>query len=307
MSDPRFFISKYRKIILIALVPVILVALSLWALASYIPQGAEFVQNWGWVVVIGIMIIYVVAVVILTEVRSFVESKPDKEKVAEAVEKLRAMRRKCIKIYPNELNIPTPGCSKVGGLPDVPEGFTWPVDDYGTPMIFCMQLHCPDLADYDPENHYPHEGMLYFFGSYEGGKVIYTPDTNNLHRAEPPADMDFDDEKSVWFKVGHDYPEIVIWAADTLSHEEREMVAEQIEDYYDEDSWGYLGGYEGGVWVTNKNFYEELDKNRESYEILLCCCYWLEVKYEIVCFNFFITHEDLRQRNFDNVICAWQD
>lgn len=306
MSDPRFFISKYRKIILIALVPGILVALSLWALASYSPQGAEFVQNWGWVV-IGIMIIYVVAVVILAEVRSFVESKPDKEKVAEAVEKLRAMRRKCIKIYPNELNIPTPGCSKVGGLPDVPEGFTWPVDDDGTPMYFCLQLHCPNLAAHDPENHYPHEGMLYFFGSYKGGKVLYTPDTNNLHRAEPPADMEIDEEKSVWFKVGHGYPEIVIWAENTLSHEEREMVAEQIEDYYDEDSWGYLGGYEGGVWVTNKNFYEELDKNWDSYEILLYCKYGLEMKYEIACFNFFITHEDLQQRNFDNVIFAWQD
>ena len=71
--------------------------------------------------------------------------------------------------------------SKIGGNPDVPETFTWPVyrilengkevPHYPeTPLSFVAQFNLEEIAGYDKDNVLPHRGMLYFF--YELGDIF---------------------------------------------------------------------------------------------------------------------------------------
>ena len=73
------------------------------------------------------------------------------------------------------------GMSKIGGNPDVPETFTWPVyrvlengkevPHYPeTPLSFVAQFNLEEIAEYDKDNVLPHHGMLYFF--YELGDLF---------------------------------------------------------------------------------------------------------------------------------------
>ena len=73
------------------------------------------------------------------------------------------------------------GMSKIGGNPDVPETFTWPVyrvlengkevPHYPeTPLSFVAQFNLEEIAEYDKDNVLPHHGMLYFF--YELGDIF---------------------------------------------------------------------------------------------------------------------------------------
>lgn len=59
------------------------------------------------------------------------------------------------------------GSSKYGGLPDVPDDFSWPHDDDGAPLTLLMQVSCEELAEQDTENLFPHSGWLYFFYNIE--------------------------------------------------------------------------------------------------------------------------------------------
>ena len=61
--------------------------------------------------------------------------------------------------------------SKWWGDPDMPENMTYPVvevtegdETYDYPLTFICQINCEDIAPFDTEGKFPHEGMLYFFG-----------------------------------------------------------------------------------------------------------------------------------------------
>lgn len=101
----------------------------------------------------------------------------------------------------DEADIPI-GASKMGGSPDVPEGFEFPTWN-GQYLSFVAQIRLSDAKPYDVENLLPARGMLYFFfeffqygehasiihnkpwGPY---RVIYTPDeTLPLSRILPPV------------------------------------------------------------------------------------------------------------------------
>lgn len=64
------------------------------------------------------------------------------------------------------------GGTRFGGVPDVPEGFEWPVfvsDTYddcevkARPLAFVAQFHCAELKKFDRENLLPETGVLSFF------------------------------------------------------------------------------------------------------------------------------------------------
>lgn len=98
------------------------------------------------------------------------------------------------------------------GFPDLPEGVNYPSlqnlphlhplpsEEDEDLLTFICQIDLADISPYDPENQLPHRGMLYFFaaldyflgdmdaeyghiGFWEEDryKVVYTPDTANLH------------------------------------------------------------------------------------------------------------------------------
>lgn len=64
--------------------------------------------------------------------------------------------------------------SKWWGDPDMPENMQYPTipvteegETYDYPLTFICQINCEDIAELDPQNLLPHEGMLYFFGAID--------------------------------------------------------------------------------------------------------------------------------------------
>ena len=97
------------------------------------------------------------------------------------------------------------GKTKIGGKPDVPNGFVWP--EWKTrPLSFIAQINLSEVAKYDTEKLLPTTGILYFFyetnqetwgfdpediGSW---KVIYLDGVmSDLKRIDFPEDLDKED------------------------------------------------------------------------------------------------------------------
>jgi uncharacterized protein YwqG len=61
--------------------------------------------------------------------------------------------------------------SRLGGLPDVPPGFAWPVASTGEPLTFVAQIDLAEVraADLPGSEALPDRGMLSFFHGYEPG------------------------------------------------------------------------------------------------------------------------------------------
>ena len=56
-----------------------------------------------------------------------------------------------------------PGESRLGGLPDLPLGMTWPLSGKGEPLAFVAQLRMEEVASGDAEGALPRQGHLFFF------------------------------------------------------------------------------------------------------------------------------------------------
>ena len=65
------------------------------------------------------------------------------------------------------------GTSRLGGVPDLPVGFTWPVWK-SSPMSFLAQLRLEELAALSPASLLPKSGMLSFF--YDAAQETYGAD-----------------------------------------------------------------------------------------------------------------------------------
>ena len=94
-----------------------------------------------------------------------------------------------------------PGASQLGGIPDLPEGTTWP-ECNGVPMALLAQLRLQDVAPYDPDGRLPKSGMLYFFYETKEQKwgfdpkdrghwkvIHYDGDVAGLRRSTPPSTL----------------------------------------------------------------------------------------------------------------------
>src|SRR6266704_86738 len=91
------------------------------------------------------------------------------------------------------------GASKLGEVPDLPPGTTWP-ELKGEPQSFIAQIRLDDVRQYDSEKVLPQSGMLWFFYDAQqqtfgedpadrgGWQVLYTDgDLNALQRALAPT------------------------------------------------------------------------------------------------------------------------
>jgi hypothetical protein len=94
------------------------------------------------------------------------------------------------------------GASKTGGLPHVPAGFDWPVEeDTGAPLSLVCQVNLAEAAGAAP-GHLPLSGMLYLFSIADGDRaygyeiddsttaVRYEPDPGELTVAEAPEEFE---------------------------------------------------------------------------------------------------------------------
>lgn len=91
--------------------------------------------------------------------------------------------------------VATPRQSKLGGHPDVPDGFVWPNSTYDWGDIFdfdfLCQFRCADLAKYDKDGLLPHTGMLYFF--YD-----FTMQRGHVEDLNAARVLYFEEEEDLW-------------------------------------------------------------------------------------------------------------
>jgi len=80
------------------------------------------------------------------------------------------------------------GETRMGGLPDLPEGLSWPTDEDGYGYFFIAQLNCGQLFKSNPVlwalQELPTEGILFIFGEWENGRetksVLFWPTVDDL-------------------------------------------------------------------------------------------------------------------------------
>ena len=62
---------------------------------------------------------------------------------------------------------PPLGGSRLGGVPDLPPGMSWP-EWQDCPMAFIAQVNVAEIAAHDEQGHLPHAGLLSFFCAIDG-------------------------------------------------------------------------------------------------------------------------------------------
>ena len=92
------------------------------------------------------------------------------------------------------------GASRIGGVPDAPPDFKWPVRN-GVPMSFIAQVDLGEAHAYDVHGELPDRGILWFFYDAKqetygadpadrgGWSVMYIEDYSGLQRMAAPANL----------------------------------------------------------------------------------------------------------------------
>ena len=145
------------------------------------------------------------------------------------------------------------GCSKLGGSPDLPTVFKWPLHKLG-PYRFLGQVNVGDI----PKG--PHEltgdGMLSFFYAHDNDgesfwgdpdyvRVYKFRDVSALEPAEPPAAVRLGATSTIKFELGADVPP---WPWDRSAREAWPLSDSQQDAYWElrlrlHPSQRYLLGY----------------------------------------------------------------
>jgi hypothetical protein len=122
-----------------------------------------------------------------------------------------------IRLTPDPAQDANLGRSRIGGLPDLPVGWDWPMYEklpeplpvwghawhvlLGQPLGFLLQINLAEVASFDVEGRLPSAGMLYFFyldyyrirlspSPDEIVQVLYAPANGApLRRLPPPASL----------------------------------------------------------------------------------------------------------------------
>jgi len=95
-------------------------------------------------------------------------------RIANELEKLAMLSIRLKVAAPSDEEL-KPGCSKLGGTPDLPNGTAWPKCD-GVPMALLAQIRMQNAAPYDPHGRLPSSGIIYFFYEAEAQKWGFDPD-----------------------------------------------------------------------------------------------------------------------------------
>lgn len=164
--------------------------------------------RYAYVLMCGAALMVVIAL-ILVQIANYNEDsyefpeKPDPKRVAELLAWIAPQARLCITFSERTGQPVTIGCSKIYGYPDLPVGRKIPLDDNGKPLDFIIQLRCSDLAPFDPEKRYPHEGMLYFFDRL----VLYCEQEESLQSFCPNSEWN---GHPIAFSENQDFPDFSV-------------------------------------------------------------------------------------------------
>ena len=212
--------------------------------------------------------------------------KPDPKRVAELLAWIAPQARHCITFGEISNRPVTVGCSKIYGYPDLSAGRKIPMDDNGEPLEFITQLRCSDLAPFDPNNHYPHAGMLYFFD----GLVLYCEQEEGLQSSCPESEWN---GHPIAFSENQDFPDFsvacgqfpeITWA-----------------DYFEacrQSGRGFCYGIIGGYCHSG----EELATSLEHCEVLLTV--FDNPGHDGEEITYLIDPQDLSNLSFSNTLCV---
>lgn len=166
------------------------------------------------------------------------------------------------------------GLSKIGGKPLLPDGFSWPLNEYDEPLSFLLQINFAEVHPFDKDNIFPDHGILYIFydveeqpwdsedGDGKGYAVYYyTGELSALSPVDYPEEKDPDDvsyggyadencliyESPLTFSSFVDLPsyEDLCYICDKVKYEseEYEDIRSEITDTFPDDDVFKLGGY----------------------------------------------------------------
>ena len=131
-----------------------------------------------------------------------IETVFEKAGLARLKKDIDTLARPSIRLVPTEVNESTLqlGASKLGGLPDLPDGTAWP-EKKGQPQSFIAQIRLEDVHSYDVDKVLPQKGMLWFFydaaqetygddpADGAGWAVLFAEQAATLKRATAPAKL----------------------------------------------------------------------------------------------------------------------
>ena len=161
--------------------------------------------------------------------------------------------------------------SKWWGDPDMPENMTYPTievseggETYDYPLTFICQINCEDLAQFDEDGKFPHEGMLYFFGAID--KYIgYDSPVENGPGEWPKGHIAVKYAKSINFET---FQTCMMTGEDgeQLTEPEMEMVFSQCDD----DAPGLkMGGVSSYIQDTDLVNLLQIDEASSAINILM--------------------------------------
>ncbi len=121
--------------------------------------------------------------------------------LAARAEQIVEASRPCVELIPKRVPLAqlSLGASRLGGVPDLPDGFRWPSWRDG-PLSFIAQIDLADLVAHPASTGLPRSGHLLFFydaqqqtwgfdpADRESWHVSFVPE-GNLHRSEPPENL----------------------------------------------------------------------------------------------------------------------
>ena len=129
----------------------------------------------------------------------------DEKLVTLLAEEIRPLIRSEIRVAQGEAVGTLPvGVSQIGGMPDLPADFVWPLyeeDGQPLPLAFFAQIDCREASAYDREGLLPKDGMLSFFYELNAmrwgfdpadrgcARAYWFPDVSALQRTPPPPEF----------------------------------------------------------------------------------------------------------------------
>ncbi|UKS62137.1 YwqG family protein [Bacillus toyonensis] len=221
----------------------------------------------------------------------------------------------CVKVVPEQQETVAIGSSKMGGAPDLPDTFEYPMYT-GNPLHFIAQFNLNDLQNVRINHNLPKTGMLYFFSienyfeedvnPMEAGRVLYYDvPVEQLRRAdETQAKYN---QCAITFELTYKLPELFI-EDEADSDRFLQLLEELIPDNYDnhqmfgepfsvqEEILQETGEYMG-IDPQQMTLLFQIDSDHKN-----CNMVWGELGMLYFC----IGNEDLKNRRFENTCCVLQ-
>ncbi|WP_088356507.1 YwqG family protein [Bacillus cereus] len=221
----------------------------------------------------------------------------------------------CVKVVPKQEETVAIGSSKMGGIPDLPCAFEYPMHK-GSPLQFIAQFNLNDLQNIGMNHALPKTGMLYFFtvGNYfeedvnptgAGRLLYYDVPVEQLRRADE-LQTNYN-QCAITFELTYKLPELFI-EDEADSDRFLQLLEELIPDNYDnhqmfgepfsvQDEVLYETGQYMDIDPQQMTLLFQIDSDTKN-----CNMMWGDLGMLYFC----IGNEDLKNRRFENSCCVLQ-